>query len=70
MRALGWGMVDGDADADAEATLPHTGAGFPTDAARAFALFLLSVGGFPLTYRKACCRSRGAGMELTGPALS
>ncbi len=33
-------------------TLPHTGAGFPTGAAAAFALLLVSVGGFLLTYRK------------------
>ena len=33
-------------------TLPHTGAGFPTGVAAAFALFLLSAGGFLLTYRK------------------
>jgi uncharacterized surface anchored protein len=34
------------------ATLPHTGAGFPIGLAAAFALFLLSMGGFLLTYRK------------------
>jgi hypothetical protein len=47
-------MVDGDADADRQgwATLPHTGAGFPTGAARAFALFLLSVRGLPAAYGK------------------